>query len=198
MTARPGYYSPNLFNKEGDDHINICLTSHTKLGKVLDPSYHRVVNYPHIGKFASVLNLWNWLKYTPTDDRFRNADYKTMRLLIEQEGLTNSYVPNFRAIIGYATYTKVMAYPDLVEEIRRAPVKQLLSYHCPSKCTTRVCNGHASMVVPIGEFIVKSIQEDKEPNFDELVVNLSHKRLQYLEGFMQLRFSDAVLKDLGL
>lgn len=198
MTIRPSYHTPNLFDKEGQDHINICLTSESQLGKLLDPSYHRTVNYPHIGKFGSVLNLWYWLKYVPTDDRFRTADYKNLHKIAISEDLAGSYVPNFKAIIAYATYLKLIAYPDILKEIRKGPEKPLLCYHYPRKCSTRVCNGYASVVVPICEYLIKSVREERVPDFKDLIVNQNQANLCYLEGFARARFSDDVLKRLGL
>ncbi|MDD2819513.1 MAG: hypothetical protein PHN51_12055 [Candidatus Nanopelagicales bacterium] len=199
MTSLALYYTPNQFGIEGVDHYNISLYSQTQLGKVLDPGYHRTLNYPHIGKFHSVLNLWYWLKHKPLDDRYRVRDYNGLRRIVKTELPETVYVPNFRAIIGLATYQKLKMYPELVKQIRAGEgSKAFLSYHTPRRCVTRVTNGYASVIVPVAVHIAKAIRERREPDFVDFVDDKHSSSMSFLEGFIRTRYSSELKHQLGL
>ena len=193
------YQSPNQFGAEGVDHFNISADSQSQLGRVLCPGYHKTLNYPHIGKFASVHNLWHWLKYKPTDDRFRKLSYRQMRVLIEQEQPATSFVPNFKVIIGHATYFKLLSDPELIRQIKNSGGHKVpLSYYYPRKCKTRVINGYASVMVPIASHIIDCVVSGRTPDFRHLADHPSRADLYGLEGFIRSRYSRDQQQQFGL
>lgn len=182
------YHRPNTFGVEGVDHINISSRSETWLGKLLDPSYFRTVDYPHIGKFASVLNLWHWLRSEPNHDVLRKAHGDKQRKILENH-CTNAFVPNFSAIIGQATYDKIKHYPETLEEIRKlAPETLLLSYYVPKNVVLRVCSNYANVIIPAVEVIVAAVREQQEPDFSCLLPKDADTSYAYLGPFLKQRF----------
>lgn len=180
---------PNSFGAEGVDHINISCSSDTKLGKVLDPSYYSAVNYPYLGKFKSVLNLWFWLKISPLDDSIRTLTCRKFKERIFGSGHTTSYVPNFKAVIALATYNKVMKYPDLIEELKNLPADiMFLSYYHPAGSAVRLCSGYAKVITEIAEILRTAARTGEEPDLSSLVSPDCSTDLSYLEPFIESRF----------
>lgn len=159
---------PNKFSKEGLDHINISSKSLTRLGKMLDPSYGKVIYYPGIGKFSSVLNLWYWVMSDPLDDSLRNLSGH--KLTNKIKSINTKRVYHFKAIIAYATYLKLKEYPDILEEIRTLRDDIVfLSYYTPPHSLVRVTSAYAKVIVEIISEVVKQIKLDKtEPDFISL------------------------------
>jgi hypothetical protein len=180
------YNHPNNFGKEGEDHININFTSTSKIGKIFDPSYVKVINYHHIGKFSSVLNLWHWLRSDDLDDAIRRMSGYNIRLYTEANSNGfNKKIPNFKAIIGLATWYKIKSYKHIVKEIKELdPNIKFLSYYVVKSSNLRVCTNYASLVVDIVNIIVKAIRENTQPDFSTLVDDKDNTGLLYLEGFL--------------
>ena len=182
------FHHPNQFLREGEDHINISGRSNLWLGQLLDPSYFKTVEYPYLGKFASVLNLWHWLRSNPSCDLFRRAHGVRQRELLKTQTL-DAYVPNFPAIIGQATYDKLRDYPTALGLLNQLPDNfQLLSYYVPKNTSLRVCSNYASVVVPIAELILKALREGVEPDFSKLLSPGSDVSYAYLAPFLKRRF----------
>ena len=186
------FQSPNTFGAEGVDHCNISHTSATHLGRVLDPSYRRAFSYPHIGKFSSVLNLWYWIKHSPQNDKLRTCTHNEIRRITSAENLTSIHVVNFKAIIGLATYWKLMCFPNLVEEIRSSEPVRLLSYYHPKRCVIRVSKPHASVMVPICDYVLTCVRENREPDFTEFDPKIRGKSSFYLDNFLKFNFGAEV------
>lgn len=182
------YNHPNAFTEEGVDHINISARSTTRLGKLFDPSYFKTLQYPHIGKFGSVMNLWYWLRTEPTSDVLRRAaGDKLRRYMLTHQCV--SYVPNFRAIIAVATYEKIKAYPDTIEEIRRLSAEiPFVSYYNPQATMLRVCSNYASVIVPIAEMIRSAILSNQEPDFSSLLPPGADTSYDYVGAFLKARY----------
>lgn len=184
------YNQPNSFGQEGVDHINISAHSNTHLGKLLDPSYFRTVEYPHIGKFGSVLNLWYWLRSEPCNDALRRPCASKLRAIALSCNLT-AYVPNFRAIIAYATYQKLIRYPNAINEIKNlAPEVSFVSYYNPHNSQLRVASNYARVIVEVAQFLREAIAAGQEPNFDKLLPQDADTQLTYLAPFMKERFPE--------
>lgn len=180
------YNHPNNFKEEGEDHININFTSNSKIGKIFDPSYVKVINYHHIGKFSSVLNLWHWLRSDDLDDAIRRMSGYNLRLYTDanNSGFSKK-IPNFKAIIGLATWYKIKSYKNIIKEIKELdPNIKFLSYYTVKSSNLRVCTNYASLVVDIANIIVKAIREDTQPDFSSLVDDKNNTGLLYLEGFL--------------
>lgn len=178
------YFDPNAFNDEGVDHINISGQSQTHLGKLLDPSYLKVIHYPHIGKFNSVLNLWYWLKTDNLDDQLRNlTGVKLKNRIINTTG--QKKVHNFKSIIGHATYIKLKEYPHIIRDLKNLPESvQFISYYTPKGSAVRMCSKYAPIIVEIINVIKKAVDQDKEPDFKSLNTCKSSEGFYYLEPFL--------------
>lgn len=179
------YNSPNNYGKEGEDHINISIQSETKLGKLLDPAYLKTINYKHVGKFNSVLSLWYWVRSNDLDDNFRRLTGAKLKMYAEANGVFGNYVPNFKAIIAKATWTKIKGYPAILREIKDLkPEVKLLSYHIVKSSNLRICTNYAAMIIEITEELFKAVREDREPNFALFVDKPNLAGLDFLEGVL--------------
>lgn len=177
------YHHPNSYGAEGEDHINISPHSEFYLGKVFEPSFLRVVQYPYIGKFRSVSNLWLWLKVKPIDDSLRRVGLREFqRILVKHR---NTYVPNFRLIIAHATWLKIKNDPVAIKEIKKLPKKPpVLSYYIPKGSPMRVCSNYADIIVPIVTAIVDAVQADTDPDFNEFAERGLTWEMDYLKPFL--------------
>ena len=182
------YNHPNTYDQEGVDHINISSRSSSHLGKLLDPSYFKTLEYPHIGKFGSVMNLWYWLRADPCMDVLRRATGDKLRKHLSQHK-NDAYVPNFRAVIAYATYQKLLAYPDALNEIRNLPEHiEFVSYYIPNGTQLRVCSNYANVMVPIANTIRQALVANTEPDFHCLLPADSDDSFDWLGPFLSKRF----------
>lgn len=193
------YHHPNKYGKEGEDHINVSSCSDFYIGKIFEPSFLRVVNYPYIGKFRSISNLWIWLKVTPLHDGLRRVGVREIQKVLTQQKTT--YAPNFKAIIAHATWLKVKADNTALEEIKKLPRKPIiLSYYVPRGSPMRVCSNYADIIVPITEEIILAVQENREPDFFFLLERGLTTEMDYLKPFLIHRLGkweniDAYIKD---
>ena len=179
--------SPNSFLEEGVDHINISSRSATFIGRLLDPSYGRGFEYPHIGKFNSVLNLWYWLRKRPLNDSLRKGASNNLRNKIAEKtkGHESVYVPNFLSIIGYATWMKLQNYPHVIEDIRNLPsTVELISYYVPKSSCVRICSSYAYGIIPVVQVIRDAIVNGTEPDFSSISTHPTLSGLCWLEGFL--------------
>lgn len=179
--------SPNSYLEEGVDHINISSRSSTFIGKLLDPSYGKSFEYPHIGRFNSVLSLWYWLRKRPLNDNLRRGSGTNLRNKIAEKtkGHDNVFVPNFLSIIGYATWLKLQSYPHAIEEIRNLPpTVDLISYYVPRASCVRICSSYASGIIPIVQVIREAINRGVEPDFSVTATHPELRDLHWLEGFL--------------
>ncbi len=178
------YNKPNEFKEEGVDHININAQSKTTIGKVFDPEYIKVIQYPHLGKFSSVLSLWYWCRCPDKDDSVRRMVRGRLKAYAEQRKLYKNHVPNFKALIAQATWLKVKKYPFVLNEIKRLGDIQLLSYYTVKSSNVRITTKYAEFIIQIGEEIIKAVKEDREPDFDFLVDNPKVADLDYTKGIL--------------
>ncbi len=181
------YYNfPNNFGEEGVDHLNIGIQSSTRLGKILDPGYIKVINYPYIGKFSSVLSLWFWLRSKDLDDNFRRFTGHKLKKYAESKEAFGNYVPNFKAIIGYATWLKVRNYGYILKDMKELPDNlKLLSYHIVKNSGLRVCTNYAGLIIDISQVIIDAVKNDEVPDFSLFVEDKTQAGMLYLEGFLR-------------
>lgn len=195
--ANAYFNNPNNFGKEGEDHINISIQSETKIGKIFDPAYLKVINYEHVGKFNSVLSLWYWVRSDNLDDNIRRLTGFKLKKYAEANGIFGKYVPNFKAIIAYATWLKVKDYHGLIKEIKELDPKiKLLSYHTVKSSNLRVCNNYAALIIDISNEIIKAIQESREPDFNKFVDNPDQAGLTFMEGVLSKVLSKDKIEEL--
>ena len=193
-TSAP-FNNPNKFGKEGDDHINISIQSETRLGKIFDPAYLKVINYKHIGKFNSVMSLWYWIRSSTLDDTIRRLTGRNLKTFAEANGVFNKFVPNFKAIIGQATWNKIKSYPDIIKEIKNLDEKKtLVSYHIVKSSGLRIATSYAALIIDIAELIIKAVKEGKEPDFSVFVDTPNKSGMLYLEGVLEKVMSAEVME----
>lgn len=179
------YNSPNNAGTEGTDHINISIQSETRLGKLLDPAYLKTINYRYVGKFNSVLSLWYWVRSTNLDDNFRRLTGAKLKAYAEANGVFGNYVPNFKAIVAKATWTKIKGYPNILKEIKELdPNVKFYSYHIVKASGIRICTNYAAMMIEVVEEIVKAVKEGREPNFELFADKPNVAGLDFLEGVL--------------
>lgn len=184
--ASAPFNHPNNFGKEGEDHINISIQSETRLGKIFDPAYLKVINYKHIGKFNSVMSLWYWIRSSDLDDTIRRLTGRNLKTYAEANGVFNKFVPNFKAIIGQATWNKIKSYPGVLKEIKELdPNVKLISYHVVKSSSLRIATSYAALIIEIAELIIKAVKEGKEPDFTPLVDTKDKAGMAYLEGVLE-------------
>lgn len=193
--AAAPFNNPNKFGKEGEDHINISIQSETRLGKVFDPAYLKVINYKYIGKFNSVLSLWYWVRSPILDDNIRRLTGRNLKMYAEKSGVFNKFVPNFKAIIGQATWYKIKSYPDVIKEIKALDEnKAITSYHIVKSSGLRITTSYASLIIDIAKLIIKAVKEDKEPDFSVFVDTKDKAGMLYLEGVLEKVMSSEALE----
>lgn len=185
-TSREPYYSsPNNYGDEGEDHLNINIHAKTQLGKVLDPNYIKVINYPHIGKFSSVKSLWHWLHSDTREDKIRKLVGSGLTNYVKEQKLYGKTIPNFKAIIGHATWIKLQQYPECLEEIKAlSSEKAILSYYVHSKNRLRVVNSYASVMINITIEIRNALLENREPNFNKFADRNQSTQLFFLHPYL--------------
>lgn len=182
------YCHPNAYGAEGVDHINISVRSQTRLGLLLDPSYYKIVDYPHIGKFSSVLNLWYWLKTSPLDDSVRRLTGFKLRNRIAGM-VQQKHVHNFRAIIALATYRKLLQYPHILDDLRNLPADvDFISYYTPKGSAIRICSNYAATVVEIVQLIKRAVDKGQTPDYTPLLTRHSAQEFYFLEPFLMENF----------
>lgn len=190
---------PNDYGQDGVDHINVSHDAHTHLGRLLDPTYVKVFEYPYIGKFCSVRALWGWLTHFPTDDSYRRAGKKEMARLFSYHNGTTVYVPNFIAIIAQATYMKLMEDKKALEDFKRLyKEKTFLSYSVPARCVVRVKNGHSDLLMTCLDAIYQVVESGAAPDFSHLCKHPEGRDHAYIKTYLKKTLSPDVLKSVGL
>jgi len=191
------YNTPNDFGKEGEDHINISIQSETRIGKVCDPAYLKVINYPYVGKFNSVSSLWYWVRSENLDDNIRNLTGAKLKAYADQANLHTNYVPNFKAIIAYATWLKIRSYPDVIKAIKNLDDDiKLLSYHVVKSSGLRVRTRYADLMISICDELFKAIKEDREPDFNKFVTDPDKAGLCFMEGVLDKILTEEKIEEL--
>lgn len=192
--ATAAFNHPNNFGKEGVDHINISIQSETRLGKIFDPAYLKVISYKHIGKFNSVMSLWYWIRSSDLDDTIRRLTGRNLKTYAEANGVFNKFVPNFKAIVAQATWNKIRSYPGILKEIKELdPNIKLISYHIVKSSGLRIATSYAALIIDIVEVIIKAVKEGKEPDFTVFVDTKDKAGMAFLEGVLEKVMSSEVL-----
>lgn len=162
------YNKPNTFGEEGVDHLNISLTSDSKLGRFLDPSYSHYFNFFDLGQFRSPINLVYWLRDPDKDDRLRYIKKKDLNKVTSVK--TFPVLKNHMAYLLLSMYVRLKMRPDLIDEIKSLPKDfKILSYRIQPKSSIRITTGYAKMVVPVVEEIIASVRENRVIHVNKFV-----------------------------
>ncbi|EKD89656.1 MAG: hypothetical protein ACD_33C00015G0003 [uncultured bacterium] len=176
---------PNNFKKEGEDHVNISIFSDLHLGKVLSPEYNKIINYPHIGKFNSVLSLWFWIRDKNFNDNLRRLTGIKLKNYVKVNNIQGTFRPNFKSVIAHATWMKVKSYPHILEAIKAlSPETKLLSYSVIRSSGLRLSTNYASIIIEIANEIIKAVKEDRDPDFMQFADDKDKAGLMYLENIL--------------
>ncbi len=160
------YNKPNLYGKEGVDHINIHIRSKLKLGRILDPSYCCTIEYPHIGTFKSALALGYWLRSDDLDDRIRKLAGQNLKRYASDNNLYSKRIPNYAAITATAVWLQIKNREDILDSIKQLPSDiAILSYYTHKSSDLRITTNYAPMAVAISTEIISAVKENREPDF---------------------------------
>lgn len=183
------YNFPNSFGEEGIDHINISLSSTLHIGRLMSPDYRRAIVYPKIGKFASVLSLWYWLKSGDFDDAIRRLTGDKLKLYVTTRQKKPVNVPNFKAVIGKATWLKILSSETAVSHIKHLPDNlEVLSYKPSNGSNLRIATPYASVVVDVMKEIIIAVKKDETPDFSKFVTLGDKASNCYLDEFLSRHF----------
>lgn len=176
---------PNNYDVEGEDHINICITSNLPLGRILDPGYCYTFEYPTLGKFKSILSLSYWLKSPSGDDTIRMLKGHKLKKYVKENNLGGKQLPNYYAILAKATWIRIKSREDIVEKIKQLPDNiPLLSYNTNKVSNVRITTSYAYSVVIVAAEIIQAVKEDRLPDFDKFANDEDNKGNNYLEGIL--------------
>lgn len=184
-TISANYNKPNQFKVEGVDHLNISVQSTSKVGRILDPGYCANLEYPHIGKFKSVLALGYWLRSNDLDDSIRTLTGTKLKQYIKDHNLHTKRIPNYAAIVAKATWIRISERPEILEEIRNLPdCVNLLSYYTHKSSGIRITTNYAPMVIAIAKELINAVKNNTEPDLDQFVSNKETIGMDYLEPIL--------------
>lgn len=97
----------------------------------------------------------------------------------------NTYAPNFKLIIAYATWLKIKSDETAIAEIKKLPKDPpILSYYIPKGSPMRVCSNYADIIIPIVNSIIKAVQENQEPEFLDMAEKGLNWEMNYLKPFL--------------
>ena len=105
--------SPEKWQGDGVDHINIWLQGETDLGQCL--SFDSMIPFTHsiFGEFTTFTGFWHYIKTEERDDLLRG---KWGRKLDEYaKRLTRRNIPNFQAIILDANWQRIQQHAVLMK-----------------------------------------------------------------------------------
>lgn len=176
------YNYPNNYGEEGKDHINACVQSKLKIGRMLDPGYCLSFSYPHLGRFKSVLTLTYWLKSGGKDDRIRTLKGPALKRYVAANNLKGKFIPNHNAIVLKATYIRLTSNPKTVESIKVLPELEILSYLTDKNTGVRITTGYAKHMTRISKEVISAIKEGREPDYSAFVDSPSKSGSGFSEG----------------
>lgn len=175
---------------KGKKELNIHISSDNRLGKVLDPSYIKVIDYPYLGKFSSVKSLSHWLigVYSgkiKEDDIVRKLVAGKLTNYVRKQKLYGHIVPNYKAIIGYATWLKLKEYPELVKQLKKMESDtDVVSYSIESSTGLRIPTSHSNVLSQVVRLMKSTLESVGEPDFSSLTPSIDHKQLLYTQPFL--------------
>lgn len=154
--------TPAVWNEEGGDHINISYQSASIIGRCMTRTYKQKINHPVLGQFATLLNVWEFIRAAEPQERYRTALPKVMfDSIMRNGGYLKPDLVNAKAVVWHAAY--ILALQDPV--LYRAFAENDLPFDCYQKRSlipTR--NKNATWTVKAVTEIGDAIREDREPN----------------------------------
>jgi len=154
--------SPNQWEADGVDHVNIHYSGSTQLGSLLNFT-NTSLRFTHsvFGTFRSTEGFWNYLRFEERDDRFRDLIGRYAREIYPE--LTPSRVTNLSAMVMQAAWERVCQHPKLKKMLFESSGEFDMYSVLPSGVCQRppmrtwVCEGY--------EEIRAAIQQGRDPDF---------------------------------
>ena len=152
------------WKKEGEDHINILVTSNAFVGRAL--SLRNIYNFEHpiLGSFSSLNNLWFFVTAKNPDDQIRSIENnRDLRTHVANNGGTHDRVPNFYAVMMHSAYLRILSMPAVM----KAVIESDLPFDCYRKTDIspiRQRFKYSSWVIRGYEEIRSALKERREPD----------------------------------
>lgn len=102
---------------DGKEHINICFTGKTDLGRMLSLESEQKFVHPILGPFKSLTNYWAYIKSKSRTTSLRYAKASTCLSTIKKNKDIRENVENFKALIVRGCYYKIMSDNKLKEMV---------------------------------------------------------------------------------
>ena len=112
--------NPNSYTEgDGVDHSRCYIYGKTELGRWMAPFYIKKFNFPVIGEFISVRNMWVWLTLDGHPDYTRHTHPQELETTLKSKQFKRAEILQmFTLLIVYAKYLQLMKYkPKLAENL---------------------------------------------------------------------------------
>lgn len=170
-------------NEEGSDHINLRYFSKSPLGRLFSLEQRGYFYMPYLGRFASVMSLWAWLKDAEFSDEIRYLTGKKLADHVKENPGTKRYVPNFQVLVAYATWFKVLGDDKYVELVKSYDdTLPLLCYYTTPGVDSKGEMSYADWYIPVVREVISAVQNDRELKVGQFVTDKKFSRLNYTEG----------------
>lgn len=105
---------------DGVEHINICFTGKTELGRMLSLEFEQKFVHPILGPFKSLTNYWAYLKSESRNTSLRFMKPSTCLPALKRNNDMRDSVENFKALIVRGCYYKIMSTPKLKDMVMKS------------------------------------------------------------------------------
>lgn len=174
-------------NDEGVDHMNLRYFSNHSLGRLFSLEQRGYFYLPYLGRFASVMSLWAWLKDADFSDEIRYLTGKKLADYVKENPGTKRYVPNFQVLVAYATWLKVLGDNKSVELVKSYDeTLPLLCYYTTPGVDTKGEMSYAEWYIPVVREVISAVQNDRELKVGQFVTDKKFSRLNYTEGALRV------------
>ena len=154
------------WKSDGVDHINICASAETVLGKFLCHDTPHRYKHSILGTFNTVRGFWYYIQSVNHDDRYRRLSGKPLRLA--HNNTETIRVTNFRAILMDACWQRIKQAGAIFKLMKDSELP-FDCYYIHHESKLRVRPVYHSWVTSGTEEIRKAIKENREPDFTYLM-----------------------------
>lgn len=148
---------------EGDDHINMDMSSQLLLGKALDLVTPLPFTDPVLGKFTSIEGFRCYIIHRPLSDEFRNGDVAHLRKA--RKGLTPTSIQHYKALIMHSIYYRI----EQCIPLKEAFIDSTLPFDCygVDKSGGKYRRHHTGWLVPFVTILRQKYQSGKPFNITD-------------------------------
>lgn len=151
---------------DGEDHINICSSAETVLGKFLCHDTPHRFKHPVLGNFNTIRGFWFYIQSVNHNDRYRTLVGKALKLA--HANTETVVLLNFRAVLMDACWQRLKQ----TEEICKIMKESTLPFDCyfiHNESKLRVRPVYHSWVTSATEEMRKALKEKREADFTYLM-----------------------------